>query len=131
MSILGYAQKNYSYWIQFSDKKGCGYDIRTPEFFLSKRSILRRQNQNIPIDSTDLPVSKSYVAAVLTCGPVSFLHGSRYLNGITVSIPAPDITESLDKIKRLPFVKNVECTFNPLKTRQHLLKLRKPVAARV
>jgi len=74
--------QNY-YWIAFSDKNDTGYSLSSPGAYLSERAIQRRTQQNIPIDSLDLPVNKTYIDSVLTLD-VTFVHSSKWLNGMTV-----------------------------------------------
>ncbi|MCK3685704.1 S8 family serine peptidase [Maribellus sp. YY47] len=74
--------QNY-YWIAFSDKNETEYSLSSPGAYLSERAIQRRTQQNIPIDSLDLPVNKTYIDSVLTLD-VTFVHSSKWLNGITV-----------------------------------------------
>ena len=71
------------YWIGFTDKAGTEFSLDEPQQYLSERAIQRRQNQNIAIDSLDLPVSRIYVDSILTLD-VELVHSSKWLNGITV-----------------------------------------------
>ena len=71
------------YWVAFTDKKGTEYSLSSPEAYLSERAIQRRIQQNIPIDSLDLPVNKTYIDSVLTLDVV-YVHSSKWLNGMTV-----------------------------------------------
>lgn len=92
------------YWIVFTDKNSTPYSISTPSAFLSSRSILRRQNQNIPITIYDLPVDPNYVAQVLATGNVTLNYKSKWMNAI--SITTTD-TNALNAIAALPFVQSV------------------------
>lgn len=78
---VSYAQSWF--WIGFKDKEGTHFTITKPEEILSPRSIERRARQNIPIDDSDLPVSRFYIDSVLRTG-ASLVHTSKWLNGITV-----------------------------------------------
>lgn len=53
------------YRISLTDKAATTYSIQQPEEFLSRKSIDRRLRQKLAIDSTDLPVCKKYVDAIL------------------------------------------------------------------
>tara|TARA_B100000902_G_scaffold86670_1_gene90859 strand:- start:1902 stop:3530 length:1629 start_codon:yes stop_codon:yes gene_type:complete len=74
----------YKYWLQFSDKDDSGYFIDTPEDFLSKRAIERRENQDIAIKKSDLPVNENYIDSIKEIG-FKILGISRWLNGVIVS----------------------------------------------
>lgn len=102
--ILSANAQNY-FWIAFTDKTGSAYSIDQPEEFLSDRAIERRNRQNIPIDSLDLPVSQSYIDSVLTLD-VSLVHASKWLNGMTVATSY----ETLDFLLDWSFVKFVQLT---------------------
>jgi subtilisin family serine protease len=100
----------YRYWIQFTDKNGSEYTLDNPSTYLSLKAILRRQKQNIKIDSTDLPVKQEYIDAVLSKGFAIVRSKSKWLNGITIALSDTSI---IKKIAALPFVKRTEKTFNP------------------
>lgn len=102
-ATLGFAQRNYDlHWVRFKDKTGTPHSLFHPEEFLTPRSIERRQRQGILIDSTDLPISPQYIAALQAEGYRIHLR-SRWLNGVAVVAPEAD----LDKIRQLPFVQEV------------------------
>lgn len=52
--------QQYKYYVQFSDKDGTPYSLSEPTAFLSQRSIDRRLDKGIALDSLDLPVNPSY-----------------------------------------------------------------------
>ena len=62
------AQTPMKYWVQFTDKGNNPYSLSNPSAYLSNRAIQRRLNQNIPIDSLDLPVTPMYVQGVAATG---------------------------------------------------------------
>jgi len=53
------------YYVRFTDKNNNSCSITAPEAFLSPRAIERRRAQHIPIDTYDLPLTDSYVNALL------------------------------------------------------------------
>jgi hypothetical protein len=94
------------YWVAFTDKNNSEFSFSTPEKYLSQRAIERREKQNIPVDSLDLPVNSNYISEVVKPG-VELVHASKWLNGITVKT----VTDSFSyKILQLPFVKEVQLT---------------------
>ena len=54
----------FKFFISFTDKNLSEYNLSDPEKFLSQRSLLRRENQNILLNKTDLPVSKTYISSI-------------------------------------------------------------------
>jgi subtilisin family serine protease len=95
-----------SYWVQLKDKKGTAYQISKPQTFLSQRAIARRNNQQITIDETDLPVSAVYLDTLKKHG-LEIVHTSKWLNGATVRTTNPEL---IRKIATLPFVTSVQLT---------------------
>lgn len=94
---LGWAQiAPNTYWISFSDKNSNGYSLDKPEQFLSQRAILRRQKQSIPIDSLDLPVSKTYTDSLTALG-LRVINTSRWLNGASIYSTNPLLIDTLHK----------------------------------
>lgn len=90
----------YMFRIQLKDKGQTSYSIDKPEEFLSKRSIERRQKQNISINATDLPISSVYINTIEELG-CTVVAKSKWLN--TVSIYCID-SLFVDKVKELDFV---------------------------
>lgn len=107
-----YAQTPLKYWVQFSDKGNNTYSLANPSAYLSPRALQRRANQGIAIDSTDLPCSPVYVAAVAATG-VTVHAQSKWLNGVVI-ITAD--TNQLNAVAALPFVVNT--TYVGLRTAQ-------------
>ena len=85
-----YAQNNYKYWVQFTDKNNTPYSIDNPLEYLSQRAINRRAKFGITIDSLDLPVNPAYVQAVAATG-ATLINPSKWMNGVTVSLTDPDV----------------------------------------
>ena len=92
------------YWVEFTDKNNSEFSLSSPEEYLSERAIQRRANQNISIDSLDLPVNSNYIDSVLSIG-VELIHSSKWLNGITVKT---EIDSFIDKVLKISFVKEAQ-----------------------
>ncbi|HPF50562.1 MAG TPA: S8 family serine peptidase [Draconibacterium sp.] len=102
--MLSTTAQNY-FRIAFTDKNNSPFTLDHPEDYLSERAIQRRVNQNIEIDSLDLPVNQNYIDSVLTLD-VSFVHASKWLNEITVATSY----ETIDFILSWSFVKEIQLT---------------------
>ena len=89
------------YVVRFKNKGGTPHTIGTPITYLSQRAIDRRTRYGIAIDSTDLPVSPSYVNQVRSIPNVTILNTSKWLNA--VSIQTSDAA-AITAINALPFV---------------------------
>jgi hypothetical protein len=72
------------YIVKFKNKGSNNYSINNPGQFLTQRAIDRRIRYNITLDSTDLPVSSSYIDSVRLSGNVTILNKSKWLNQISI-----------------------------------------------
>ncbi len=88
------AQAN-RYVVFFTDKVNSPFTISAPEEFLSQKSILRRQKNQVTIDDTDLPVNPTYIQQVIDLG-VDVFHRSKWLNAILVETSPDKITQIED-----------------------------------
>jgi serine protease AprX len=96
-------QAQYSrYIIRFKDKKGTPHLISNPSTYLSAKAIARRSKYNISIDSSDLPLSPSYLDSIRAIPNVVILNQSKWLN--QVCIRTTDATPALARINSFPFV---------------------------
>jgi subtilisin family serine protease len=106
------------YRVGFTNKNGTQFSISSPGDYLSERAIQRRIRQNIAIDSLDLPVNQNYINEVKSVGAM-FIHSSKWLNGITVKAETDSFAT---KVAKLPFVKEVQLTKAPVKTKSAVHK---------
>ena len=102
-SLSGFGQTKRKYLVQLRDKAGSPYSVGRPDQFLSQRSILRRQKQNIPVLERDLPVNPAYVTQLQQAG-AKIWFTSRWLNAVLVE--ATDAT--IATVQKLPIVKGLE-----------------------
>lgn len=93
------------YVIQLNNKAGTPFSIGNPTSFLSARSISRKTRYQIPIDSTDLPLTPRYLDSIRTAGVVKIISVSRWFN--QVCIQTSDAA-TLIKINAFPFVASVK-----------------------
>ena len=89
--------------VQLTDKDNSAYNLNNPSNFLSKRAIDRRIRYQIPLDSTDLPVTNKYVDSIRLSGNVKILSISKWLNQILIETTDQN---ALTKINLFPFVKS-------------------------
>lgn len=94
---------DYKYRLVLTDKGKSDFSIGNPEAFLSKKAIERRRKRNIPIDETDLPISKQYLKEIAEIGG-KIVAQSKWLNTVSVNVQDQFL---IDKYKALPFVKEV------------------------
>lgn len=99
--------KTYIYRYTLTDKRATTYSIDKPQRFLSRKSIERRERQGLSVDSTDLPVPRSYVKQFQVRG-AQVIGTSRWQN--TVLVRAAD-TVVLGRLTRLPIVSGWKCVY--------------------
>ncbi|MBS1744791.1 MAG: S8 family serine peptidase [Bacteroidetes bacterium] len=92
------------YVVVFKNKNNSPYKLDKPRAYLSQRAIHRRNKYSIAIDSSDLPVTPSYISQVLAQGQVAYLSASKWLNQILIYTTS---TAAINAIKNLPFVLSV------------------------
>ena len=99
------AQESYKFRLLLTDKAGCEYSVERPEEFLSERALARRAKYHIPIDETDLPVSKTYLNLLQQQPGITVVSQSKWLNSVVISC-----NDSLAGVhlKNLPFVDSVK-----------------------
>ena len=95
--------KTYKYRIGLRDKVETTYTLSNPSAYLSERALERRMKQGLSVDSTDLPVCRSYVDALAGKGarPIS---ESKWNNTVVVQVSDTSI---IDRIALLPFVRTI------------------------
>ncbi len=101
------AGKMFIYRFYLTDKNTTSYSLDKPQRFLSRKSIERRQRQQLAIDSTDLPVPRHYVRHFEVRG-AQILGTSRWQN--TVLVRSAD-TLLMQRFAQLPFVKGYRCVY--------------------
>jgi hypothetical protein len=80
LAVYSAEASQYAFQITFTDKNNTPYSLSTPLAYLSPRAIARRVAQGIAIDSTDLPVNRSYVDSVLLHTGGKLHETSKWLN---------------------------------------------------
>ena len=95
------------YRLYLTDKKGTHFSLEDPSQYLSSRAIQRRINQRIAIDSTDLPVSIPYLAALKQYG-IEIVGKSKWNNTVLVRLSSEKKTKIF---RELPFVKGFKKVF--------------------
>ncbi len=71
-------------WIYFNTKSNTESFLVTPLQMLSQRALDRRANQNIALDSKDVPIDKTYISQIKAVSGIAVLAKSKWLNAIHV-----------------------------------------------
>lgn len=92
------------YWIVFKDKNESPFSLKNPLAYLSQKAIDRRNKQNIPVSSSDLPVNPNYIHEISAMGAV-IINQSKWFNAISISVSD---TNKINSIKLLTYVNSVK-----------------------
>ena len=88
---------SFIYRLYLTDKKGSPYSLNHPGRYLSRRSIERRKRQQLPIDSTDLPVNSRYLRLIEQRG-VNIIGQSRWQNTVLVRLKDSTMIHRLEQL---------------------------------
>ena len=101
--------KTYKYRVNFRDKAETTYALDKPSAYLSERALERRMKQGLPVDSTDIPVCRSYIDMLVGKG-AQLVSKSKWNNTVVVQVSD---TSVIDKVAALPFVTAVRKVWIP------------------
>ncbi|MDN3690195.1 S8 family serine peptidase [Cyclobacterium jeungdonense] len=90
------------YAVHYRYKPSSNYSLDRPEELVGEKALLRRDREQIALDSTDLPVSSQYSSLIAKEVQEIFYH-SKWLNA---SVVLADVA-AIEKIKSFPFVEEV------------------------
>jgi len=86
-------------WLK--NKGGNSFSLSNPSAYLSARALQRRTSQQLSIDSTDLPVTASYLNSLRSVSGVTILNVSKWLNAVCIQTSN---ASALTAVQQLPFV---------------------------
>ena len=84
------------YLVKFKNKNGTPFTLSNPISYLSQRAIDRRTKYGIAIDSTDLPVTPSYITQVKNVANVTLLNVSKWANAVTIQTTDPNAINTIN-----------------------------------
>ena len=103
--FFGEARAQFTrYVIKLKNKDGNGFSLSTPTAYLSQRAIDRRTRYGIAIDSTDMPVTPSYIIQIKNVPNVTVLNISKWQNSVSIQTSDPN---AITTINGLSFVQSV------------------------
>ena len=95
--LLSEAHSQFTrYIVKLKNKGGTPYSFSTPASYLSQRAIDRRARYNIAIDSTDLPVTPSYITQISAVTGVTILNISKWHNSIAIQVNDPNAITTIN-----------------------------------
>ena len=92
------------YIVKLKNKGGTPFSISAPAAYLSQRAINRRTRYGIAIDSTDLPVTPSYIMQIAAVANITVLNISKWHNSVTIQTSDPN---AITTINGFTFVQTV------------------------
>jgi len=92
------------YVVKLRNKGGNPFSISAPTAYLSQRAIDRRTKYGIAIDSTDLPVTPSYITQIAGVTNVTALNVSKWHNSVAIQTSDPN---AITTINAFAFVQSV------------------------
>src|SRR5678815_998782 len=85
------------YIVKLRNKGGTPFSLTTASAYLSQRAIDRRTRYGIAIDSTDLPVTPSYITQIRNVPNITVLNISKWHNScLLYTSDAADERSSVD-----------------------------------
>jgi serine protease AprX len=98
------APLQYAFRVGFRDKNGSP-SLANPLSFLSLRSLDRRNQQGLSLDSTDRPIAAAYIDSVLIITGGKLHNQSRWFNQVVILL---DDSSKILLLGGKPFIKNIE-----------------------
>ena len=93
--------------------KNSQYSLSQPSAFLTQKAIARRNKQHIAIDSTDLPMNKTYLDSIAKVQGVTIKSRSRWFNQVVVEITDPYAIDTINSFSFVQQSRVVGTTFPP------------------
>ncbi len=95
--LAGRSQLADSRWIiVLRDKQSTPYRLDNPAAYLSGAAIQRRVRQQIPIDSSDLPIDPAYLDSISAVPNVSILNVSKWMNQVLIKTTDPNALAAIN-----------------------------------
>jgi serine protease AprX len=116
--FFGFSQEDA--WVYFTNKPNSQFYFENPLQMLSQRALDRRTNQNIAIDSKDVPMHQPYIDQIIAANGIEVKAKSKWLNALHVrgSIVNIQNLSSLSFVDHLQFAdRNLNGT-NKIKTKK-------------
>ena len=100
--ILGFSQEDA--WVYFKDKPNTEFYFENPLQVLSQRSLDRRSNQNIALDSKDVPIYQPYINQISASPGIMVKAKSKWLNAVHIR----GSVSNIQNLQSLSFVDSIQ-----------------------
>lgn len=91
-------------WVYFTDKPDEAYYLANPIEMLTQRALDRRTNQNIALDSRDIPISQAYINSITAANGITVMAKSKWLNALHIR----GLQSDIQALVSLSFVDSVD-----------------------
>lgn len=91
-------------WVYFTDKPDEAYYLANPIEMLTQRALDRRTNQNIALDSRDIPISQAYINSITAANGITVMAKSKWLNALHIR----GLQSDIQALASLSFVDSVD-----------------------
>jgi len=104
--FMGFASAQNKYAVHYKYKPQENFSLENPNEFLTEKSIQRRAQQGIQLDSLDLPVSEKYIAEITELTE-NILYHVNWLNASLVNASEEQVLQilKLDFVDKVVLVK--------------------------
>ncbi len=100
--VLGFSQEDAC--VYFKDKPNAQYYFENPLQMLSQRSLDRRSNQNIALDSKDVPIYQPYINQISASPGIMVKAKSKWLNAVHIR----GSVSNIQNLQSLSFVDSIQ-----------------------
>lgn len=114
-----YAQEDA--WVYFNNKPDADYYLANPLEMLSQKALDRREQQDIALDETDVPISEAYILTVTETEGITVMAKSKWLNSLHIR----GTEEAINSLTTLDFVDYIDFANKNLNTSgrpQHIVQ---------
>jgi serine protease AprX len=91
-------------WIYFKDKPNAQTYFDNPLQMLTQRALDRRNRQNIPLDSKDVPIHQAYLDQITAASGITVKAKSKWLNALHIQ----GTQAAINALKTVSFVDHLE-----------------------
>jgi len=101
-------------WVYLTDKLDVANSIANPISILTQKSIDRKTNHGVAIDSRDVPVNESYITSLKAATGITVMAKSKWFNAVHVRGTEADI----NNLTALGFVDHIDFADNNLDSKR-------------
>lgn len=117
------SQQQEDAWLFLKDKPDSTSYISNPVLMLSQKAIDRRNYLQISINSTDVPIHKTYIDSIKNVSGINVLGKSKWLNAIHIQATKTIIDATFVKFSFIERVEFANKNFNSLSQKSNIKRI--------